>query len=151
MTSFERNRDYYAGVVVALIGAGAIAQGISYGVGNLYAMGSGFFPVALGTGMILLGILMAVFRAPSNAAHAASPPDWRGALAIALAVVLFILLAGSAGLLPAIFACVFVGALGTRTTTLREAAILAACVAIFGVLLFSLGLKIQFPILRGVL
>ncbi len=67
------------------------------------------------------------------------------------AVVLFIVLADRAGLAPATFACVFVGALGTSTTKLVEAALLAAAVTVFGVLLFRYGLQIQFPIIRGVL
>jgi hypothetical protein len=156
MTSFQRNRDYYAGALMALIGAGAVVEGYGYGIGKLTAMGSGFFPVALGAGLILMGGLMAVFRAPAPNAdapgsHAAGPPDWRGAAAIALSVVLFIALAKSAGLFPAIFACVAVAALGTRTTTVKEAVLLGLGVAVFGVLLFSFGLKIQFPILRGVI
>lgn len=155
MSSFQRNRDYYAGALMALIGAGAILEGTTYGVGKLTAMGSGFFPVALGVGLVLMGGLMAVFRAPAPAdapgSHAAGPPDWRGAAAIASAVLLFIALAKEAGLFPAIFACVSVAALGTRSTTLREAALLGLAVAVFGVLVFSLGLKVQFPILRGVL
>ncbi len=160
MSRFQNNRDYYAGALMALIGAGAIVEGSSYGVGKLTAMGSGFFPVALGVGLVAMGGLMAVFRAPAPAGesgshaqslHAAGPPDWRGALAIALSVVLFIALAKMAGLFPAIFACVSVAALGTRATTLREAALLGLAVAVFGVLVFSLGLKVQFPILRGIL
>jgi hypothetical protein len=95
-----------------------------------------------------------VFRAPAPDGvghHAAGPPDWRGAAAITASVLLFIALAKTAGLFPAIFCCVSVAALGTRTTTLKEAALLGLGVAVFGVLLFSFGLKIQFPILRGVL
>ncbi len=154
MTGFQRNRDYYAGALMAMIGAGAIVEGWSYGVGKLTAMGSGFFPVALGVGLVVMGALMAILRAPAPDAHdghAVGAPDWRGAAAITASVVLFIALAKSAGLFPAIFACVFVGALGTRTTSLREAALLALAVAVFGVLLFSFGLKIQFPIVRGLI
>jgi hypothetical protein len=156
MTSFQRNRDYYAGALMALIGAGAIVEGYTYGIGKLTAMGSGYFPVALGVGLVLMGILMAVFRAPAPSHdvpgfHAAGPPDWRGAVAIAASVVLFILLAKEAGLFPAVFACVSVAALGTRSTTLKEAALLGLAVAVFGVVVFSLGLKVQFPILRGVI
>jgi hypothetical protein len=156
MTSFQRNRDYYAGALMAMLGAGAIVEGSTYGIGKLTAMGSGYFPVALGVGLILMGILMAVFRAPAPdqnmpGFHVAGPPDWRGALAITVGVVSFILLAETAGLFPATFACVFVAALGTRSTTLKEAVLLGLGVAVFGVLVFSLGLKVQFPILRGVI
>lgn len=156
MSRFGRNRDYYAGALMAMIGAAAAVQGWQYGMGGLANMGSGFFPVTLGVGLIVMGGLMALFAAPAPDAtapgfHAAGPPDWRGAAAITGGVALFIGLANSAGLLAAIFACVFVAALGTRQTTWRQAAMLAACVAVFGVLLFSYGLKVQFPIVRGVM
>jgi len=75
---------------------------------------------------------------------------WRTKHATA-AVALFILLADRAGLAPATFACVFVGALGTSSTRLVEAAVLAAAVTVFGVVLFRYGLQVQFPIIRGVL
>ena len=55
----------------------------------------------------------------------------------------------AAGLAPATFACVFAGALGTRGTRMTEAALLALGVTVFGVLLFSFGLKLQFPIIAG--
>lgn len=56
MTAFARHRDCIAGALVALIGAGAIVEGQSYGVGTLTAMGPGFFPVALGAGLVGLGV-----------------------------------------------------------------------------------------------
>jgi hypothetical protein len=52
--------------------------------------------------------------------------------------------------LPAIFACVFVSAIGSTTTTWKEALVLAVCVTVFGIVLFAYGLQIQIPILRGV-
>jgi hypothetical protein len=151
MSRLAKHRDVFAGGLIALIGAGAIAEGRTYGIGGLSDMGSGFFPVVLGAGLVLLGGVMAAMGTPAPEGHAATTPDWRGALAIAAAVVLFIVLADNAGLLPAIFGCVFVGALGTRGTTLKEAALLSIGIAIFGIGLFSFVLKVPFPILRGVL
>jgi hypothetical protein len=151
VTGFARNRDVFAGLLIALIGAGAIAEGWQLGIGGLSNMGSGFFPVVLGAALVLLGGAMAVIRTPAPAGHHAASPDWRGALAIALAVVLFVLLADNVGLLPAIFACVFVAAIGTRVTTQKEALLLAAGVTVFGIVLVSYVLTVPFPILRGVL
>ncbi len=153
MSLFDKHREHLAGLLVGGIGAFAVLEGQSYGIGTLTAMGSGFFPVALGAGMIALGILMAAVPAAPAAhlpGHGPSRLDWRGGLSIAAAVVLFILLANRAGLAPAIFACVFTAALGTRQTTLREAALLALGVTVFGVLLFAYGLKVPFPIIAGV-
>lgn len=151
MTRFDRYRDHYAGLLIALIGVGAIFEGRQYGIGSLTNMGSGFFPVMLGVGMVLMGAMMAMLRSAAVDGHGIHTPDWRGAAAIIAAVGLFILLANRAGLAPATFACVFVGALGTRGTRLVEAAILGAAVTVFGVLLFRYGLQVQFPIIRGVL
>lgn len=151
MTGFDRHRDHYAGLLIAAIGAGAVFEGSQYGIGTLVNMGSGFFPVMLGVGMILMGALMALGKPAMAGSHGIHAPNWRGAAAIVGAVTLFILLANRAGLAPATFCCVFVGALGTKGTRPAEAAILAAGVTLFGVILFRYGLQVQFPILRGVI
>ena len=151
MTGFDRHREQYAGLLVAAIGTGAIYEGSQYGVGTLTNMGSGFFPIVLGAGMILMGVVMALLRPTLAEGHGIQAPNWRGAAAIVAAVTLFVLLADRAGLAPATFACVFVGALGSRDTKLREAALLAAAVTLFGIGLFRYGLQVQFPIIRGVI
>ena len=151
MTGFDRHREHYAGLLIAAIGAGAIYEGSHYGVGTLTNMGSGFFPIMLGVGMILMGALTALMRPAAVEGHGIQAPNWRGAAAIVAAVALFVILANRAGLAPATFACVFVGALGSSDTKLGQAAILAAVVTIFAIGLFRYGLQVQFPILAGVL
>ncbi len=154
--SFERNRDYYTGALIALIGAAAAYEGSKYGIGSLEEMGSGFFPAAIGLGMILIGASIAISgggmkeQAPGLQIYASTAIDWRGWIAIIAGTCLFMGLAEYAGLLPAIFACVFVSALGSKSTRWREALILAACVTAFGVALFAIALKVQIPILRGI-
>jgi hypothetical protein len=155
VNAFAAYRDYIAGCLIAGIGAFAVVEGQSYGMGSLQKMGSGFFPVMLGAGMILMGVLMALFaqKPIENAGshHGMSTPDWRAAAGIAVGVALFMALANRAGLAPAIFACVFTASLGNRRTTLKEAFLLGLGVMVFGVLLFAYGLKVPFPVLTGVL
>ena len=155
--SFERKRDHYAGALIALIGAAAAYEGSQYGIGSLDEMGSGFFPAAIGLAMILTGATIAISgrkmeeQTPGLHLYAASPAvDWRGWIAIIAGTCLFMALAEYAGLLPAIFACVFVSALGSKSTRWKEALVLAVCVTAFGVALFAFGLKVQIPILRGI-
>jgi hypothetical protein len=52
-------------------------------------------------------------------------------------------------MIPAVFACVFVCALGDKSGTYKSSAILAFGVTVFGVLLFHYFLGIPFPLLRG--
>jgi hypothetical protein len=151
-------RDYYAGALIALIGAGAAYEGSTLGIGSLAQMESGFFPAVIGAGMVLVGAAIAVTGGATGPAttgledphHADGPMDWRGWIAIIAGVVLFMALCEYAGLLPAIFACVFVSAMGSTTTTWKEALVLAVGVTVFGIVLFSYVLQVQIPILRGI-
>ena len=77
-------------------------------------------------------------------------PQWFGWLCIIGGPILFIILGTYGGMIPAIFACVFVCALGDKTATYKSSAILAGGVTVFGVLLFHYLLSIPFPLLRGV-
>jgi len=56
----EANRDYYAGSLMLVIGAVTVWQGAGYRFGSLTRMGPGFFPVALGVLLALLGIAIAI-------------------------------------------------------------------------------------------
>jgi hypothetical protein len=157
--SVESKRDYYAGGLIVLIGAAATYQGSQYGIGTLAQMESGFFPTLIGVGMMVVGAAIALSGSTATGPattgledpHLAAPSsvDWRGWIAIIAGDCLFMILSEYAGLLPAIFACVFVSAIGSRTTTWKEGVVLAACVTVFGIALFYYGLKIQIPIWRG--
>ena len=76
-------------------------------------------------------------------------PQWFGWLCIIGGPVLFIILGQYGGMIPAVFACVFVCALGDNTATYKSSAILAAGITVFGVVLFHYLLSIPFPLLRG--
>ena len=149
LKSIRWHRDYYAGALVALVGAGVAVQSSLYEIGSLTAIGPGFFPMVMGTVLALCGIVIAVNAGiggeDDHDAIVVERGDWRGWLCIVGGLACFIVLAKSVGLFPATFACVFVSALGDRTTTLRAAATLAFGIATFGVLLFYYGLKIQLP------
>jgi hypothetical protein len=151
---FKLKRDYYSGALMVLLGVGAAVTGSGYKVGSLAKMGPGFMPVVLGVVLAFLGILIAGTALGSSEADdkrfLPDHPQWFGWLCILGGPVLFIILGEFAGMIPAVFACVFVCALGDKTATYKSSAILAAGVTVFGVLLFHYLLRIPFPLLRGV-
>lgn len=142
-------RDYYAGALMMLLGLITAYEGSTYPVGSLHQMGPGYFPLALGVLLTFLGgLIAATATAGADGEEAALPhAEWRGWACIIAGPALFILLGGSTGMLPATFACVFVAALGDRTTTLKGAFILAASITVFGVVLFHYLLKLPMPVL----
>jgi len=151
---FTPKRDYYAGALMLLLGVGAAVTGSGYKFGSLARMGPGFMPVVLGVVLALLGLLIAgtalLSTEPDDKKFLPDHPQWFGWLCIIGGPVLFIILGQYGGMIPAVFACVFVCALGDKTATAKSSAILAAGITVFGVLLFHYLLNIPFPLLRGV-
>jgi hypothetical protein len=141
-------KDLWAGAVMALVGAGAITEGMRLNIGVLTHMGPGFFPVVLGVLLILLGLMIAAAPAQAAAAEEVVHFDLRGAVAILLGVLAFLLFGKAFGFLPATFAAVLISALGDRTATLRESLLLAAGVAVVGAVVFTWLLAIPFPLLH---
>ena len=143
-------RDLACGVVLALIGAWAILQGQRYHVGSLTQMQAGYFPIVLGGILLLLGVILVLqavtTREPPVDQEVFLPPDWRGCTAIVFGVLGFIVFGMYFGLAPAVFACVFISAIGDRSITLRGALVLSIILTVFAVGLFSYALQIQFPV-----
>ena len=150
---FRIKRDYYAGGLMLLLGVGAAVTGTGYKFGSLAKMGPGFMPVMLGIVLAFLGVLIAGTALGSSEDDGKrflpDNPQWFGWLCILGGPVLFIILGQFGGMIPAIFGCVFVCALGDKTATYKSSAILAAGITVFGVLLFHYLLSIPFPLLRG--
>jgi hypothetical protein len=151
---FRLKRDYYAGALMLVLGVGAAVTGTGYKFGTLARMGPGFMPVMLGIVLAFLGILIAGTALGSSEdddkKFLPDNPQWFGWFCILAGPVLFIILGTYGGMIPAVFACVFVCALGDNTATYKSSLILAAGVTVFGVLLFHYLLSIPFPLLRGV-
>ena len=148
-------RDYYAGGLMLLLGVGAAVTGSGYKFGTLARMGPGFMPVVLGIVLAFLGILIAATALGSSGPDSDKKfmpenPQWFGWFCIIAGPVLFIVLGHYGGMIPAVFACVFVCALGDKTATYKSSFYLACGITVFGVLLFHYLLNIPFQLLRGV-
>ena len=146
-----KKRDLYAGGLMILFGLVAALKGPTYRTGTLMHMGPGFMPTALGVTLILLGVLIVGTAVTSTEGDSESilpeHPQWWGWSCILAGPLLFMIFGSYGGLLPGVFACVFVSALGDRTATWKSAFVLACIVSAFGVLLFSYLLQVPMPVL----
>jgi hypothetical protein len=151
-TWFDGNRrDLAAGILMTLIGIGAMMQGAAYHVGSLTKMGPGFFPLSLGVIMAACGLVITItakISAPVTETEEASlAPEWFGWVAILGGIAAFVIIGQYGGLLPATFAIVFISALGDRHNTFLSAATLALTMTAIAVVVFWWLLKVQFPLL----
>jgi hypothetical protein len=155
-----RKRDFYAGGLMILLGAGIALKGTTYRAGTLMHMGPGFLPTALGVLLILIGIAIGVAglspaEPGAGDVHGGEHdqsilpehPQWWAWFCILMSPVLFIFFGRYFGMIPGTFACVFIAALGDKGATWKSTIILATVVTIFGVALFSYFLQVPMPLL----
>jgi len=147
-----RKRDFYAGGLMALIGAAVTLDSSTYDVGSLVHMGPGMFPLMLGVVLTFIGIMIfsTALVTPLGEDEHILPrqKEWRGWFCIIAGPVLFIVFGHYFGMAPATFICVFVSALGDRTATLKGSALLGLAITVPGCLLFSYVLHLPFPLFR---
>jgi hypothetical protein len=125
-------------------------KGPTYQLGTLMHMGPGFLPTVLGVILILLGIAIAgtALTAAEGEDENILPekPEWLAWGCILASPLVFMLFGTYGGMAPGTFACVFVAAMGDREATLKNSAILAAVITIFGVGLFAYILQVPMPV-----
>ena len=152
MENLLKKKDFYAGLVMTLLGAGVALNSTTYRLGTLTHMGPGMFPFILGILLTFVGILIFVsgLVTPLEEGERILPEsmEWRGWACILAGPLMFILFGVFFGMVAGTFMCVFVSAFGDRTATLKGSALLAACITVGGAILFSYVLKVPFPLFR---
>ena len=147
-----RKRDFYAGMLMTLLGIGVTFNSTTYNLGTPMHMGPGMFPFLLGIVLTFLGLVIfgtAVVTPLGEDEHILPrQKEWRGWGCILAGPIMFIILGEFFGMVPATFSCVFVSALGDRDATVKNSFLLAAGITVVGVFLFSYVLQVPFPMFR---
>jgi hypothetical protein len=139
-------RDFWAGAIYLALAAVAIWIGGDYQHGTSARMGPGYFPVALGSILAILGVI-AIGRSFVRPGEAISAFAWRALILVLGSTVLFGLLLPRLGVLVALPCLIVVGALASRHSRLNATSI-AALVGLvaFCVLVFVKGLGVPMPL-----
>lgn len=143
MKTPRRTINYWeigAAAMLLLLGLFMVVKGFEYPFGTMVRIGPGFFPVLTGGALILLAAATMF-----EVRHAdTSPPDvpLRPLACIMTALVLFALLVGRAGLVPATFVLVFLSAAGERSVNWIRTALVAVAMSCIGWLLFVLAFNL---------
>lgn len=138
-------RDFWAGLIFIVIGVAAAYISRDYPMGTGGRMGAGYFPTVLSYLLATIGLIIMGLSFTKD-----GPPVDRFAMKPLIlvlgAVVVFGLLAKTAGLFLGIVALVFISAAGGHEFKFKEVAIASIVLAVFCVLVFVMGLKLPFPI-----
>lgn len=157
-----KRRKYGSGMLLLLMGLGAVYQSFEYTIGTAARMGPGYYPLILGILLVVFGIMILVL--PDSAQDMALMDNMEEAkeqeeavaltlaqhmrpwIAIVVSMLTFILVGKYGGLVPATFALIFIAALGDRANGVKSALFLAIGVTLAAIALFHYGLQLQFPL-----
>jgi hypothetical protein len=154
----KSQRDFFAGLMFATVGAAFAIGATQYNVGSGARMGPGYFPLMLGILLAALGLVV-VFGSLSAERAERSDGDpvgqiaWRPLVYIIGANLLFGVMLGGVrsldlpamGLVVGIYALVLVACRARPNFPLRSTLVLATVLALGSYLIFILGLRLQFP------
>lgn len=145
----RNNRDFWAGIMLIVTGAGAIIIARNYAFGTTLRMGPGYFPSVLGGLLCLFGLYLVAVGLRNKEKMEGRGWSLRALIVLPLALVLFGLLMEHAGFIPALLVLIVGSALAGNEFRLLEVLLLAVGLTAFSVALFIWGLGLPYPLLVG--
>lgn len=143
----RNQKDFAAGLLYAVFGAGFSLGALNYKLGEPARMGPGWFPFSIGILLVLVGALTAW-----SGLRAGTPeekvkrPELRAIAWIIGAVVLFGLLLQPLGMVASLAVLVVVSSLASHEFTWKGALATAAALILFSTAVFIWGIKLQIPL-----
>jgi len=144
----RKNKDFWAGTMLVVIGAGAMYVSQDYRFGSALRMGPGFFPT-------ILSVILIAFGACIMAVGLRSGEKIRGHLSLRafillpLSLVLFGILMEKAGFIPALAVLIFTAAAAGKEFKWGEVLLLTALLTVSATALFIWGLGLPYPMIKG--
>lgn len=131
-----------AGLPIIAIGVLVTAIAVTYPVGTPARMGPGFFPLACGILLLVMGVAIALFDHESLDGLA-SANIARPAAAVFAGLVAWTLTIGFLGLVPATFLMVFLVSYAQARPNWMASLVTACVLSLMGVIVFIMGLNIR--------
>lgn len=138
-------KDLLSGLLFAGFGLGTIAVSSSYRLGTAQQMGPGFFPMAVGGIVALIGVVLFVRAAlDPDSSEPVGRWDVHPLVFVILAILAFSVLIDSRGLIAAVAALLVLGRVAGREGRLVELAVMIVVLAAVAYAIFVCGLGIPF-------
>ncbi|MCW0001534.1 tripartite tricarboxylate transporter TctB family protein [Pararhizobium sp. YC-54] len=141
------SKDFWAGVVFAVIGATGLVQGISLERGTASHMGPGYFPMMLCLAMLAIASVLIVRSAVVRYQDRLSLTGIWPLILICLSIIAFALLLEPAGMVIAMPVAVLIA--GCACLDSRRSEVLASAIGltVFCIAVFRYGLELPIPVL----
>lgn len=136
---------FFAGLLFFTVGLSATMVARGYAIGSALHMGPGYFPVALGILLMIVG-MASIVRSLSVTVESAGSIAWRPLLTISAAVAVFAVGIDLIGLIPTVFVSALVASMAVPRPKFVEAGLIAATLSVLAAGIFFYGLKLPFSL-----
>ena len=138
-------KDFYAGLMFFVIGLISLILAFQYPLGTAARMGPGYFPRVLGGLLMLLGAIVSI-RSFWDKGEPIAPFAWKAMALVLGGVCVFGAIVVQTGLVVATTVLIFITGFASKEFNVRESIISSVVLSTIAVLMFIVGLKLQFPI-----
>ena len=139
-------KDLLAGGAFVVIGLAFAIAASGYELGTLLRMGPGYFPLVLGSILVLLGISIAVTGViAASDDDLGQPVPWKAMALLVAAIVFFGYTVRGLGIVPALLVSVFLTAMAAHRARVVPAVITAVSLTALSVLIFVVLLQLRLP------
>lgn len=136
-------RDIIGGFALVAIGLFAAVYAQRYDLGELQEMGPGYFPVALGILLMILGLFVAIpafFREGTSINI-----EWKSLIWVLVSIAIFALALTKLGLIVATILSVIAASIPSKSSW-KTRLILSVCIALLTYVVFLFGLGMVLPV-----
>ena len=136
-------KDLLAGATFVGFGLAFAITSATYEVGSPLRMGPGYFPLVLGSLLVLLGILIAIKGFVAGEGDQLGPVPWKAAALLVVALLFFGFTVRGLGLVPSLLVTVFLAAMAGRSARVIPAVVIGASLTALCVLVFVFALQLR--------
>lgn len=142
-----RKDDLLSGAVFVAFGLAFAITAATYELGTPLRMGPGFFPLALGGILVVLGVAIVLKAFVSGEGSHIGPVPWRSLVLLLAALFFFGYFVRALGLVPTLLVTVAMAALAGRSVRVVPAVVIAACLTALSVVVFVVLLQLRLPLI----
>ena len=147
MTVRAALKDILAGSAFIAFGVAFAGISLTYDVGSTFDMGPGYFPLALGAALALIGVLIIAKGFIAGEGEPISHIPWRSVALLTAAILFFGLTVRGLGLVPALLVTVALAGFSEPRAGVVWPIAISIGITVLSVLIFVVGLQLRLPLL----
>jgi hypothetical protein len=147
---FLERKDFWSGVMLIVVGGGALFIARNYQFGSSLRMGPGYFPVILSAALVIFGVYFVLQGLRAGAEKLEGSWSLRALIIVPLSLVVFGLLIDRAGFIPAMLALIIISAAASKEFRLVEVLLFSVFLTAMCVIVFIWALGLPYELITGI-